>query len=175
MKENNTTRRRLEALITVFELFEKHEVKVPHAAGALIDTVGQLMLHEIQQAKGWDNTTMSIELIRMEREVARASGQPESPLDGLMEIIMAAMSGGAKVEVVSGDSIGKMLDELRKRTAKSDAGATPQRERATRDGGIATPEGNGATGTDSAAGVPNPEAPAGGLNPAAAWPFGTKD
>ncbi len=163
MKENNSTRRRLEAMITVFELFEKHEVKVPHAAGALIDTVGQLMLHEIQQAKGWDNSTMSIELIRMEREVARASGQPESPLDGLMEIIMAAMSGGAKVEVVSGDSIGKMLDELRKRTAKSDASATPQE-------GTVRPD-HGEHPARSAGARPAPDAPS-DLNPAAAWPFG---
>ncbi len=147
MKENNSTRRRLEALITVFELAEHHEVVVSGAAKALLDTIGQLMLHEVQEFKKWDNTTMSIELIRMERRITAAAGEPD-PLGDIMEMIVGAMGKGAQVEVITGDRLSSIMYEIKKRTqpkqdGKSDGGATPQADT--------------------------------GLNPAAAWPFGAKE
>lgn len=160
MKENNDIRRRLEALITVFELAEHHEVVLPKPIVMLLDTTGKLMLNHVHRTKEWTDAQLSIELMMMERKIAAAAGEPASPLDGLIDVIMQAMAGGAKVEVVDlgkvqsrgGEGLGddplskimQMMDDIAQRTRKASEGHQAGQD-GKADGGATPGEGNGTT------------------------------
>ena len=124
MQENANVRRRLEAMITVFEMAEHHSVVLPKSIGMLLDTTGKMMLSYVASEKKWEASQITLELAKMESRIRAAAGEPD-PLAEIMELIGAAMAGNMKVEVVAAKDIHSMLDQLAKRAPKADGGAEP--------------------------------------------------
>jgi hypothetical protein len=91
-KETNTSRLmgRIEMLIVMAELYEHEKVEAPHAAIAMVDVIGPLMMDTMRRAKGWSHAQMAQAVIKQKARMYESAGMPappEHPLEAIINLL----------------------------------------------------------------------------------------
>jgi hypothetical protein len=99
-KDSNTQAMfaRIETLIVMTELYEAQKVDLPAAAVSLIDVVGPLLMDSIKKAKGWDNLTLAMAIIKQKHALFASHGMapPSSGMEVFIEMLSEIMGSVKK-------------------------------------------------------------------------------